>query len=159
MLEPPLLVLTNTPTCLCSKAKNYTIVQMIVIDTSSLIAVLLGEAVKEQLVELTKGRTLLAPQSLHWEIPNAFSAMFKRNPARLTLAEAQAALALYQTIPVRFVEIDLSRATEIAHTLNLYAYDAFMLAAAERHKAPLLSLDERCKDAARTLGIPVMEVA
>ena len=131
---------------------------MIVLDTSSLIAVLLGEAVKDKLVDSTKGQTLVAPQSLHWEIPNAFSAMFKRNPPRLTLTEAKEALDLYRTIPIRFVDIDLGRATELAHLLNIYAYDAFMLAAAERYNAPLLSLDRRCQEAARTVGITVMEV-
>ena len=131
---------------------------MVIIDTSSLIAVLLGEAAKSQLVEVTEGQMLAAPQSLHWEIPNAFSAMFKRNPPRLTLEEAQAALALYQSIPIRFVDVDLGRTTEIAHLLNICAYDAFMLAAAERYQAPLLSLDKRCKDAARALNIPVLEV-
>lgn len=84
--------------------------------------------------------------------------MFKRNPPRLTLEEARKALTLYQGIPIRFVEVDLGRATGIAHVLDIYAYDAFMLAAAERYQAPLLSLDKRCKDAARALSISVLEV-
>lgn len=131
---------------------------MIVVDTSSLIAILLGEATKDRLVELTEGQTLIAPRSLQWEIPNAFSAMFKRKPPRLTLEEAKEALRIYRSIPVRFVDVDLERATEIAHELDIYAYDAFMLAVAERHRAPLLSLDRRCNDAARRLGITVLEV-
>jgi len=132
---------------------------VIVIDTSSLIAILLGETIKQNLIEVTKGQSLIAPQSLHWELPNAFSAMFKRNPARLTLEEAKEALSIYQSIPIRFVDIDLGRATEIAHQLNIYAYDAFMLTTAEHYKAPLLSLDKRCNEAAQNLGLKVLELA
>ena len=84
--------------------------------------------------------------------------MFKRNPPRIELGEAKEALAIYQTIPIRFVDIDLGRAIEIAQMLNIYAYDAFMLATAERYKAPLLSLDKRCKDAAQILKLAVLEV-
>lgn len=131
---------------------------MITVDTSSLIAILLGEPIKPKVIESTRKRTLIAPHSLHWEIPNAFSAMFKRNPPRLSLDQSKEALNIYKEIPIRFVEIKLERATEIAHFLNIYAYDAYMLAAAERYNAPLLTIDERCKEAARTLKIPVLEI-
>ena len=132
---------------------------MITLDTSALIAILLGEASKPRLIELSKGRELIAPQSLHWEIANAFSAKFKRNPQTLSLREAKEALDIYKIIPIKFMAIDLARAVEIAHKLNIYAYDAFMLAATERYQAPLLSLDSRCLDLAKELNLPVLEVS
>lgn len=132
---------------------------MITLDTSALIAILLGEASKPELVRLTKGHELIAPQSLHWEMANAFSAKFKRKPRTLSLEEARAALELYKTIPLRFVDIALDRAVEIAHELDIYAYDAFMLAATERYSAPLLSLDNRCIALAKELELPVLEVS
>ena len=54
----------------------------IVIDTSALLAVILGEPERNRIVELTYGKTLIAPGSVPWEIGNAFSAMFKQS--RLT---------------------------------------------------------------------------
>lgn len=131
---------------------------MITLDTSALIAILLGEASKPKLITLTKGHELIAPQSLHWEIANAFSAKFKRNPQTLSLEEAKKALDIYKMIPIRFVEIDLARAVEIAHELNIYAYDAYMLVTTERYQASLLSLDNRCTQLAQELKLPILEV-
>jgi predicted nucleic acid-binding protein len=59
----------------------------VVIDTSALIAVIVGEPERNRIVELTTGNTLIGPGSIPWEIGNAFSAMFKQN--RLTLDEAR----------------------------------------------------------------------
>ncbi|MCD4817214.1 MAG: type II toxin-antitoxin system VapC family toxin [Candidatus Cloacimonetes bacterium] len=58
----------------------------IVIDTSVLISVIVGEPERSRIVEFTIGNTLIGPESIPWEIGNAFSAMFKQN--RLTLKEA-----------------------------------------------------------------------
>ncbi|CAN5842255.1 type II toxin-antitoxin system VapC family toxin [soil metagenome] len=131
---------------------------MITLDTSALIAILLGEASKPRLIELTKGQELIAPQSLQWELANAFSAKFKRNPQTLSLEEAKEALDIYKLIPIRFVDTDLARAVEMAYELGIYAYDAFMLATTERYQAPLLSLDIRCTALAKELKLPVLEV-
>ena len=50
----------------------------ITIDTSALIAVIGNEKTKDRIIEITIGSSLVAPVSVHWEIGNAFSAMFKR---------------------------------------------------------------------------------
>lgn len=49
----------------------------ITIDTSALIAVISNKKNKSKIIELTVGATLNSPISVHWEIGNAFSAMFK----------------------------------------------------------------------------------
>ena len=128
----------------------------IVIDTSAIIAVILGEPERDELVRMTDGEQLIAPPSLHWEIGNALTAMFRRG--RITLDQATHTLALYQQITIRLAEIDLGRAVELAHQYNTYAYDAYMLACALRYSRPLLSLDVRLHTAARAAGITVMEV-
>jgi len=51
----------------------------IVVDTSTVIAVVAGEAEKAKLIELTKDATIVAPPSIDWEVGNAFSAMLKRS--------------------------------------------------------------------------------
>ncbi len=55
----------------------------VVIDTSALVAVIVGEPEKDKIVELTTGHTLIGPGSIPWEVGNAFSAMFKKG--RLTV--------------------------------------------------------------------------
>ena len=51
----------------------------IVIDTSVLIAVIVGEPERDRIVELTTGNTLIGPGCIPWEVGNAFSAMFKQS--------------------------------------------------------------------------------
>jgi predicted nucleic acid-binding protein len=54
----------------------------IVVDTSVIVAVLVGEAHRAALIKATRASELLAPPSVHWEVGNAFSAMFKRGGSR-----------------------------------------------------------------------------
>ena len=76
----------------------------VVIDTSALIAVIVGEPERNRIVEFTTGNTLIGPGSIPWEIGNAFSAMFKQN--KLTLDEAQKGLVIFDSIPLRYVKPD-----------------------------------------------------
>jgi predicted nucleic acid-binding protein len=41
---------------------------------------------------------------------------------------------------------------------NMYAYDAYILDCAIRHKAPLLTLDQKLKVAAQNINIEIMGV-
>jgi predicted nucleic acid-binding protein len=129
----------------------------LVVDTSVLIAVLTGEATRDQLIARTQGAELLAPASVHWELGNAFSALLKRR--RLKLPEVQAALTAYAQIPIRFVDIELAAALELADRFGLYAYDAYLMACARRQRAPLLTLDARLGRAAKEAGVQLLEVA
>ncbi len=74
----------------------------IVIDTSALIAVIVGEPERNDIIELSIGNTLIGPGSIPWEIGNAFSSMFKKN--MLNLDEAKKGLAIFNSIPLRFIE-------------------------------------------------------
>jgi predicted nucleic acid-binding protein len=56
----------------------------LVVDTSTVIAVVAGEAEKARLIELTKDATIAAPPSIDWEVGNAFSAMLKRSRINLS---------------------------------------------------------------------------
>jgi len=51
----------------------------ITIDTSAIVAVITNESSKGQIITATKGASLIAPDSIHWEIGNAFSSMFKES--------------------------------------------------------------------------------
>jgi predicted nucleic acid-binding protein len=129
----------------------------VVIDTSAVIAVVTNEATKSTLIELTKGVELLSSASLPAEIGNAFSAMFKRR--RISLPEARAAIEAYKRIPIRLTAIDLGQALELSHRLGIYAYDAYLIACSLQYRFPLLTVDGGLRDAARLVGVEVLEVA
>ena len=128
---------------------------LLVVDTSVILAVVLNEPSKAALIQLTRGADLLAPASLHWEIGNALSAMFKRK--RLTLEEALHALIEYRKIPIRFLDIALDDAVTLAAQLAIYAYDAYFIACARTHAVALLTIDHGLQVAARAAGLTVVE--
>ena len=127
----------------------------LVVDTSAIIAVLLGEKDRDRIVEAAEGADLIAPTSLHWEVGNAFSAMFKRG--RLSAPAAVEATGRYREIPIQFVEVGLTESIRRSDELGIYAYDAYMLEAARRHRAPLLTLDGGLQEAARRAGVDLIE--
>ena len=128
----------------------------IVVDASAIIAVIVNEPSKTDIIRATQAATLIAPASIHWEIANAFSAMFKKS--HLTIEEAIKALTIYQQIPIRFVEVELEESLRIAGQLNIYAYDAYLLRCTQKQKAPLLSLDKALLRLAKQLKLQVIEV-
>lgn len=128
----------------------------ITIDTSAVMAVLLNESTKPGIVEGTRDAELFAPHSLHWEIGNAFSALFRRG--RVTLDSAGLALESYEGIPIQFVEVPLHGSLELAARFGHYAYDAYMLECATRYNTALLTLDRPLQRTAREMGIELLEV-
>lgn len=129
---------------------------IITVDTSAVVAVAADEPSKPALIEAVRGADLIAPASLAAEVGNALSAMLKRH--RITLAEAQAVLAAFQRIPIRTMDLDLSRALELADQLNIYAYDAYVLTCALNSDTPLLSLDGGQQEVARRVGVTLIEL-
>src|SRR5439155_16241681 len=128
----------------------------VVVDTSVILAVVLNEPSKPALIRLTSGEDLVAPLSLHWEVGNALSAMFKRN--RLTPDEGRQALVAYQQIAIRFLDVSLDEALVIAARHNIYAYDAYFIVCARSQNSSLITLDNGLRTAAQGAGIPVVEV-
>ena len=129
----------------------------LIIDTSAIIAVIANEPEKSALVAHTSGASLLAPQSVHWEVGNAFSAMIKRR--RVSLEQARIAVGIYQTIPIRLLDVDLSHALTIAAEFDLYAYDAYLIACALRQRCALLTLDRGLIHAANQANVATVEVS
>jgi predicted nucleic acid-binding protein len=128
----------------------------IVVDASAIIAVIVNEPSRPNIIQATQDVSLIAPASIHWEIANAFSAMFKRN--RVSLEEVLNAIDIYKQIPIRFIEVELEESLRIAHQFNVYAYDAYLLRCAQKQKAPLLSLDKTLLKLAKGLKLQIVEV-
>jgi predicted nucleic acid-binding protein len=128
----------------------------VVVDTSVILAVVLNEPTKAQLIRATAGVDLIAPLSLHWEIGNALSAMLKRR--RITEAEAQQALVEYQKIPIRFLDVPLDATLQIVAQHMIYAYDAYFIVCALNQSSALITLDHGLQTAARGAHISLLEV-
>jgi predicted nucleic acid-binding protein len=136
---------------------NCTIVGMdIVADTSAILAVITNSPEKDSLAEITRNSSLVAPASVHWEIGNAFSSLLKRRLINLT--EVAEALQAYEAIPIRFLDVDLERAIQIAAELTIYAYDAYLIVCSQQARAPLLTLDRGLARSARRVGVTILEV-
>ena len=128
----------------------------IVIDTSALLAVIVGEPERGEVVRLTLGHELLAPGSIRWEVGNAFVSMMRQK--RIGLGAALEGLRIFESIPIRLLEADLGHALALAERVGVYAYDAYILDCALRYRAPVLTLDRKMARAARALGVEILEV-
>jgi predicted nucleic acid-binding protein len=129
---------------------------VLVVDTSVVLAVVLNEPTKAELVRLTTGAELIAPLSLHWEIGNALSAMIKRK--RITEPEALQVLLEYQKIPIRFLDIPLDETIQVVGQHQIYAYDAYFIVCARQQSCALLTLDSGLQTAARAAHITLVGV-
>lgn len=128
----------------------------IVIDTSAILGVIAEQPEKPELVRLTRGAMLVAPSSVHWEVGNALSAMFKRRA--IGMGEALTLLEAYAAIPIRMTDLALKQVVELSARLNVYAYDAYVIACAINQRAPILTLDSGLRARARELKLDVLEV-
>ena len=128
----------------------------LVIDTSAIIAAIADEPERQAIIDHTVGAELIAPPSVHWEVGNAFSAMLKRR--RISLAQAKQAIESYQKITFRYIDIGLDQSLELSERLDIYAYDAYVLACALNLRLPLLTLDKRLSNAAAALEIQTLEI-
>ena len=128
----------------------------IVIDTSALIAVITNEPKKGKIIETTIGAELLAPPSVHWEIANAFSAMFKQK--RISLENSIKCIGEYNKIPLRFLDVDLNNTLELSFNYNIYAYDAFLISCCLSNSASLLTLDKSLFETAKLAKVNTLEI-
>ena len=121
-----------------------------------IISVLVNEAHKFEIIKATKQADIIAPSSLHWEVGNAFSAMFKRN--RINLNQTIKAISYYYKIPIRFVDVDLESAVKLSNQFDIYAYDAYFIICAQVEKAALITLDKGLIQVSKQLGLKIIEV-
>lgn len=129
---------------------------LITIDTSVIIAVITNEPSKKHLISLTTGHELVAPTSVHWEVGNALSGMLKRQ--RITLTEATKCIDIYQSVPIRMIDVRLNNALIRADKHRMYAYDAYLLTCVEQTRSTLLTLDRALYNIAKSAGIKTMDV-
>jgi predicted nucleic acid-binding protein len=120
------------------------------------LAVVLNEDLAPIVESLTAGAEAIAPVTLEWEIGNALSAGLKRG--KLTAEQAIKAVPAFRSMDIRFVDVSLERAVRLAISLNIYAYDAYMISCAQDAGCRLLTLDRGLRHAAERAGVTVVEV-
>ena len=123
-------------------------------DASSFLAVILDEESREWVIERTTGYGVVSPEILPYEIANALIAVRKKG--RITDMEALSAFSISQRIPVRLLPVKIYDSMKIAVKFNIYAYDAFYLQCCLETKLPLISLDARMCQVAKSLAIKVV---
>jgi len=128
----------------------------IVIDTSCVIAVLLNEGSRKSIIDTTIGLQLMSPDIMPAEFGNALSSMFKKK--RIHLEHAQLAMDKFQSLPISFKPINVTRALEIAYEYQIYAYDAYFFDLCQRHSVPLLTLDTAMMDTAKKMNLKIIEL-
>lgn len=126
----------------------------IIADTNIFLAVALNEPEKENIIKLTAGSDIISPEILPYEIGNALSAMVKQK--KITKTEALSTQDRANVIPVRLVDVDISKALEIALNFNIYAYDAYFLQTAKALSHPLMTLDKRMKQVANEMNLEIL---
>lgn len=126
----------------------------IVSDASIFLAVVLDEGNRKWVIERTSGCGIVSPEVLPYEIANALIAVKRKG--RLTDREILKAFNISQRIPVRLLPVKIYDAMKIAVKFNIYAYDAFYLQCCLETKLPLISLDNRMCDMAKSLSIKVV---
>ena len=128
----------------------------LIADTSVLLAVVLNEPEKRIIIKASTGYDLIGPAVIPWEIGNALSAMFKRR--KISLRDAQKVFKAFQSIPIRYMDVDIENAFCIAHDQAVYAYDAYFLACAKSAHAPIMALDKQLLSKAQLLDIDIVEI-
>lgn len=118
----------------------------LVLDTSAVLAVVLNEPERVDIIGLTRGCELLAPSVLPYEIGNALTGLLKRRIH--TVEQTRAAWNAFSAVPLELREIDVGPALMLAARQGLYAYDAYVIQCAIEARCQLLSLDKGQNEAA-----------
>jgi predicted nucleic acid-binding protein len=128
----------------------------LLVDASVLICIILNEPEKKKIISLTEGMELVSPETIPFEIGNAFSRMYKRH--RLNEAQIIKGYDLWESLPFRLVKVDITKALKLSCKYNIYAYDAYYLETAHRLRLPLLTLDGSMKNIGKDMKIDIFEV-
>ncbi len=128
----------------------------VLVDASAVLAIILNEPEKDQIIHNTKGKVILSVGCLSWEIGNAFSAMLKQK--KLSFSDVKNGLAIFSQIPWEMIKENLIKALDLCQKHNIHAYDSYYLEAASRNNLVLLSLDEHMNSIAKIENIKLLEV-
>jgi len=139
------------------KGLLYIVLMNVLLDASAIMAIILDEPNRDEVVKLTKGAMILAPEVISFEIGNALVNLHRKN--KIDAEELLGAYENFALIPLRIVKIDVAEALKISCRYNIYAYDAYYLEIARRLNLPLITFDVSMKKVGRDMKINIPEDA
>jgi predicted nucleic acid-binding protein len=126
----------------------------ILLDASAIMAVIVDEPERDEVIELTKNTAIVSPNVVSFEVANALTKMMKR---KIIDGESMInAYRYFKRIAITPVEVDVEKALEIAWEFNIYAYDAYYLETAKRLNLPLLTFDSAMGRIGNEMGINIL---
>ncbi|GHT46602.1 twitching motility protein PilT [Planctomycetales bacterium] len=126
----------------------------LLLDTSAITTVLVGEPERETVINLTKNVTIVAPSVVPFEIANGLTKMMKKKIIdRNKMIEV---FSYFQRIPIKLIDVNIKHSLEIAWEYNIYAYDAFYLEPAQRLGLPLLTFDGNMARVGSEIGLIIL---
>jgi len=133
----------------------YNETMSILLDTSTILSVLLNEPTKPSIIENTEGQEVYCSSSIYAEIGNACSSLFKQKA--LSLKQAEEAVSQFYKMNLRSERFDVTKSLKIAFEHSIYAYDAYMIELALRKSSSLYTLDKKLRNLSKKLGVFVLE--
>ena len=119
-----------------------------VVDASALAAILFGEPKGPTVAGWIERDELMAPTLLRYELASVSLKKLRRYPERRH--ELVQALALFEELELKEVEVPPVAATQLAERTGLTAYDAAYLWLSRRLGIELVTLDEHLDAATRS---------
>lgn len=119
-----------------------------VVDCSALAAVVFEEAAGADVLPQLKGRRLMAPALLPFELAQVCTTKIRRHPAHSAALLEQFVAALGE-LDLDLEPVGLDELPALAERYELSCYDAAYLWLALAHRAPLLTFDRKLAAAHR----------
>ena len=126
----------------------------IVLDASTIMAIILNEPNKDKIIKFTKNAMLVSPDVLSYEVGNGLINLYRRQ--KITKEDLLESYKSYTSIPIRSIKVNIEEALLIACKYKIYAYDAYYLEIAHRLKLPLLTLDNSMEETGLDLKITIV---
>ncbi|MCO5176939.1 MAG: type II toxin-antitoxin system VapC family toxin [Thermomicrobiales bacterium] len=133
-----------------------------VLDASTTLAwAFVDEDSETSRVALDRLQEATAVVPVIWLIEVANALLVAERRGRLTADQSARFVEFISGLPIEVDTVGLEtvfdRALPLARVLGLSVYDAMYLDLARRDRVPLVTLDRRLADAARRMGVPLLE--
>lgn len=125
---------------------------VVVVDASALAALLFGEPDAPSISAALEGYALAAPTLLRYELASVYLKKVRRYAARRSALTDM--LRAYPLLAIDEVQPAANDIARLAEDTKSTAYDAAYLWLAQRLGAPIVTLDRRLAETARSLGLP-----
>ena len=132
----------------------YIVLMDVLLDASSIMAIILNEPNRDKVIRLTESAALLSSEVISFEVGNALVNLYRRQ--KITEDGLFDAYKNFSLIPLRIIKVNMENALKIACKYKIYAYDAYYLEIAYRLKLPLITFDAPMKKVGLDIKIDVL---